>query len=69
MRLMTQPATGHCSRWQWCTRMTARLPYTSLAMNGSPFCVSTTTSGRTWRSGPNPIMAAAIASPARTYTE
>ena len=25
-RLNTRPATGHCSRWQWCTSTTARLP-------------------------------------------
>ncbi len=26
IRLITGPATGHCSRWQWCTSTTVRLP-------------------------------------------
>ena len=34
-------------------------------MNGNPFWVSTTTSGRARRSGPRPIRAATIASPAQ----
>ena len=63
-----RPATGHCSRWQWCTSTTTRRPYTSRARNGTPFWVSMTTSGRTCRSGPSPIRAATIASPAQTYT-
>ena len=26
IRLSTRPATGHCSRWQWCTSTTTRRP-------------------------------------------
>ncbi|COX84123.1 Uncharacterised protein [Mycobacterium tuberculosis] len=68
-RPIIRPATGHCSRWQWCTSTSDRRPYNSRATNGQPFWVSTTTSGRTRRSGPSPHRAAAIASNAHRYTE
>ena len=45
IRPSTGPATGHCSRWQWCTSTTTRRPYTRRARNGKPFWVSMTTSG------------------------
>ena len=64
-RPITGPATGHCSRWQWCTSTATRRPKASRARNGMPFWVSITTSGRTRRSGPSPIRAATIASPAQ----
>ena len=31
----TGPATGHCSRWQWCTSTATRRPKASRARNGS----------------------------------
>ena len=66
--LISRPATGHCSRWQWCTSTTDRRPYANRARKGMPFWLSITTSGRTRRSGPSPMRAATMARPARTYT-
>ena len=62
------PATGHSSRWQWCTNTATRRPNANLARNGSPFWVSITTSGRTRRSGPRPTREATMARPAQMYT-
>jgi hypothetical protein len=59
-----RPATGHCSRWQWCTKTTTRRPKASRARKGSPFWLSITTSGRALRNGPSPSRAATMASPA-----
>ena len=45
IRESTGPATDHCSRWQWWVSTTVGAPATREAKKGTPFWVSTTTSG------------------------
>ena len=66
IRATSQPATGHCSRWMWWTSTTTGAVVARREKNGTPFWVSTTTSGR--RSaprGPSPNRPNSIASRAR----
>ena len=64
----TGPATDHCSRWQWCVSTTVGAPATTEAKKGTPFWVSTMTSGQPKSlNGPNgnPNRAASSATNAR----